>query len=344
MARITRWLRRLALLGAVLFLLAVLAAGALYLLIAPRIPDIEELRHVALQVPLSVYSRDEKLIAQFGETRRYPAKIDQIPLHVKQAFIAIEDARFYQHQGLDYKGIGRAVWLLATTSNTRVPGGSTITQQVARNFFLSTEYSYSRKLMEMALALKMERELTKDQILELYLNKIFFGNRAYGVAAAAEYYYGKKLDQLTLAETASLAALPKFPSSGNPIINPERALQRRDYVLQRMQEVGFITAAERQAAQAEPSHASPHEPKVEMDAPYLAEMVRRSMQERYGDESETSGFRVYTTVSSVDQLAAATAVRNGLIEYDRRHGWRAPEAHLEVGADEDAVALRSRLK
>src|SRR4249919_7067 len=344
MVRITRWLRRLALLGAVLFLLAVLAAGALYLLIAPRIPDIEELRHVALQVPLSVYSRDEKLIAQFGETRRYPAKIDQIPLHVKQAFIAIEDARFYQHQGLDYKGIGRAVWLLATTSNTRVPGGSTITQQVARNFFLSTEYSYSRKLMEMALALKMERELTKDQILELYLNKIFFGNRAYGVAAAAEYYYGKKLDQLTLAETASLAALPKFPSSGNPIINPERALQRRDYVLQRMQEVGFITAAERQAAQAEPSHASPHEPKVEMDAPYLAEMVRRSMQERYGDESETSGFRVYTTVSSVDQLAAAAAVRDGLIEYDRRHGWRAPEAHLEVGADEDAVALRSRLK
>lgn len=344
MALITRWLRRLALFGVLIFALGTLAVGGLYWLIAPRLPDVRELRHIALQEPLSVYTRDGKLIAQFGETRRYPVKIAQIPLPVKQAFIAIEDARFYQHQGLDYKGIARALWLIATTDNKRVPGGSTITQQVARNFFLSTEYSYSRKLMEMLLALKMERELSKDEIFELYLNKIFFGNRAYGVTAAAEYYYGKTLDQLTLAEAASLAALPKFPSSGNPIINPIRARQRRDYVLQRMREVEFITPEQERQAQAEPSHASPHEPKVEIEAPYLAEMVRQAMQERYGADAETSGFKVFTTVLSTDQLAATQAVRNGLIEYDRRHGWRGVEAHIDVAPDEDEATLRNRLK
>ena len=344
MAHFTRWLRRLALFAALALGLGLLALGILYWLIAPRLPDVQELRHVALQVPLSVYSRDGKLIAQFGETRRYPVKVDKIPLQVKQAFIAIEDARFYHHQGLDYRGISRAVWLLATTSNARVPGGSTITQQVAKNFYLSSEYSYSRKLMEMLLALKMERELTKDEILELYLNKIFFGNRAYGVVAAAEFYFGKPLDQLTLAESAALAATPKYPSSGNPVINPSRNIARRNYVLQRMREVGFITPAQEQQGQSEPSRASPHEPKVELDAPYLAEMVRRAMLDRYGAESETSGFRVYTTVNSSDQMAAAKAVRDGLVEYDRRHGWRGVEAHLDLAADEPDPALRSHLR
>ncbi len=344
MARFTRWLRRLALLGLVLIVLGAIAAAGLYYSIVPGLPDVEQLRHVELQVPLSVYSRDEKLIAQFGETRRYPVKVDKIPLQVKQAFIAIEDARFYQHEGLDFNGIGRAVWLLATTDAKRVPGGSTITQQVARGFFLSSEYSYTRKLKEMALALKMERELSKDEILELYLNKIFFGNRAYGVAAAAEFYYGKTLDQLSLAEAAALAGTPKFPTTGNPLINPKRSMERRNYVLQRMQEVGSISAAQMSAAQAEPNHASPHEPKVQMDAPYLAEMVRQAMLDRYGEASETSGFRVFTTVSSVDQDAAAKAVRDGLMEYDHRHGWRGPEAHVEVPADEDATKMRGRLK
>ena len=344
MAHFTRWLRRLALFAALALGLGILALGILYWLVAPRLPDVQQLRHVALQVPLSVYSRDGKLIAQFGETRRYPVKVDKIPLPVKQAFIAIEDARFYQHQGLDYRGISRAIWLLATTDNARVPGGSTITQQVAKNFYLSSEYSYSRKLMEMLLALKMERELSKDEILELYLNKIFFGNRAYGVAAAAEYYFGKPLDQLTLAESAALAATPKYPSSGNPIINPSRNIARRNYVLQRMREVGFITAAQERGAQSEPSRASPHEPKVELDAPYLAEMVRRAMVDRYGDESETSGFRVYTTIKSSDQVAAADAVRNGLVEYDRRHGWRGAEAHLDIAADEPEQTMRARLR
>ncbi len=344
MARMTRWLRRLVLLAALALGLGVLALGILYWLVSPRLPNVQELRNVVLQVPLSVYSSDGLLIAQFGETRRYPVKIAKVPLQVKQAFIAIEDARFYQHQGLDYRGISRAVWLLATTSNTRVPGGSTITQQVAKNFYLSSEYSYSRKLMEMLLALKMERELGKDEILELYLNKIFFGNRAYGVVAAAEYYFGKPLDQLTLAEAAALAATPKYPSSGNPIINPTRNLDRRNYVLQRMREVGFITPAQETTAQAEPSRASAHEPKVELDAPYLAEMVRRTMSDRYGAESETSGFRVFTTVRSADQVAAAKAVRDGLVEYDRRHGWRGVEAHLDLVADESDAALRLRLR
>ena len=259
-------------------------------------PDVQELRNVALQVPLSVYSSDGKLIAQFGETRRYPVKVGKIPLPVKQAFIAIEDARFYKHQGLDFRGISRAIWLLATTDNARVPGGSTITQQVAKNFYLSSEYSYSRKLMEMLLALKMERELGKDEILELYLNKIFFGNRAYGVVAAAEYYFGKPLDQLTLAEAAALAATPKYPSSGNPIINPSRNIARRNYVLQRMREVGFITAGAGSAARAEPSRASPHEPQDRAGRALPRRDGPRGDGERYGAESETSGYRVYTTV------------------------------------------------
>ena len=305
MARITRWLRRLALFAALSLGLGLLALGVLYWLIAPRLPDVQELRNVALQVPLSVHSADGKLIAQFGETRRYPIKVEKIPAQVKNAFIAIEDARFYEHQGLDFRGISRAIWLLATTDDARVPGGSTITQQVAKNFYLSSEYSYSRKLMEMLLAVKMERELSKDEILELYLNKIFFGNRAYGVVAAAEFYYGKPLDQLTLAEAATLAATPKFPSSANPIINPQRNINRRNYVLRRMREEHMITAEQEAVARAEPSHASPHEPKTELDAPYVAEMVRKAMQDRYGAESETSGFRDYTTVKSSDQIAAA---------------------------------------
>ncbi|CAN5284273.1 penicillin-binding protein 1A [soil metagenome] len=343
MAQIKRWMRRLAVLAAVGLGLGLLALGIVYWLVAPRLPDVQELRHVALQVPLSVYSRDGKLIAQFGETRRYPVKIAAVPVQVRNAFIAIEDAHFYQHQGLDFRGISRAVWLLATTHDKRVPGGSTITQQVAKNFYLSSEYSYSRKLMEMALALKMERELSKDEILQLYLNKIFFGNRAYGVVAAAEYYYGKPLDQLSLAEAATLAATPKFPSSANPIINPERNIQRRNYVLQRMREVGFITEAQEVVARAEPSHASPHQPKIELDAPYVAEMVRAAMQERYGAESETSGFRVFTTVRSDDQVAANKAVRDGLVEYDRRHGWRGAEAQVEID-NEDEAGLRTKVR
>ena len=224
---------------AALVLLGAIALGTLYYLIAPKLPDVESLRNVEMQEPMYVYAKDGRLMALFGETRRYPIEIEAIPPRLKQAFIAVEDARFYQHHGIDFKGISRAIWLLATTDAKRVPGGSTITQQVARQFFLSSEYSYTRKLAEMLLAMRMERELSKDEILELYLNKSFFGNRAYGVGAAAEFYYGKKPNDLSLDEMASLAGIPKFPSSGNPLSNPERAQERRDYILDRMAELAL---------------------------------------------------------------------------------------------------------
>lgn len=344
MARFKRLLRRALVLFAGLAVLGLASLAILYWLIAPRLPDVQELRNVQLQVPLSIYTRDGRLISVIGETRRFPVEIEDVPERVKQTFIAIEDARYYEHPGVDWRGIARAVWLLATTDDKRVPGGSTITQQVARQFFLSTEYSYTRKLTEIFLALKMERELSKDEILELYLNKSFFGNRAYGVAAAAEFYYGKTLDQLTLAEAATLASIPKFPSSGNPIINPERALVRRNYVLQRMREEGMIGEAEEQAARAEPMHASPHEPKIEVDAPYVAEMVRAEMEQRYGAEATTSGLSVYTTLVSDDQLAAVRSLQAGLLEYDRRHGYRGPEAQLDLAAGESVEDMRARMR
>lgn len=333
MARFFRLLRKLFLLGLILAALGLAVAVGTYFYLVPKLPDVNELRDVKLQVPLSVYTKDLKLIAQFGETRRYPVNIKDVPLQVKQAFIASEDARFYEHEGLDYKGIGRAIWLTLTTSDKRVPGGSTITQQVARNFYLNADYDYGRKLKEMLLALKMERELTKDEILGLYLNKIFFGNRAYGIAAAAEFYYGKKLSELSLAETATLASLPKFPSTGNPIVNPKRALERRGYVLRQMLRESYITQTQLDEANAAPNTAKRHEPKVEMNAPYLAEMVRGEMLERYGDEALISGFKVYSTVTSVDQINAEKAVRAGLLEYDHRHGWRGAESHVDLPAD-----------
>lgn len=339
--RLLRWTLAATLLGGVL---GVAGIGVLYWLIAPRLPDVQELRDIQMQVPLSIYSRDGKLIAQIGETRRYPVTIDAVPEPVKNAFIAIEDARFYEHPGIDWRGISRAVWLLATTNDRRVPGGSTITQQVAKMFFLSSEYSYSRKITEIFLALKMERELSKNEILQLYLNKSFFGNRAYGVAAAAEYYFGKTLDELTLAEAATLASIPKFPSSGNPIINPDRALIRRNYVLQRMREEGLISADQETAAQAAPVGASPHEPPVEVEAPWVAEMVRAWMEERYGAEATTNGYQVYTTLDSIHQNAAANAVRSGLMEYDRRRGWRGPEKHLPFDPGNDDAQRIAQLR
>ena len=343
MPRLLRWLRRAIYAGLVFVVLGVAGLGVLYWLIVPRLPDVDSLRHVELQLPLNIYSREGLLIAQFGETRRYPVSIRNVPDRLKKAFLAVEDARFYEHPGVDWRGITRAVWLLATTHDHRVPGGSTITQQVARQFFLSNEYSYSRKLSEMALALKIERELSKDEIFELYLNKSFFGNRAYGVAAAAEYYYGKKLDQLTLAECASLAAIPKFPSSGNPLSNPDRARERRDYVLDRMVENNFITVAARDTAKAEAPHASPHEPPTEVDAPYVAEMVRQAMLDRYGSDALNRGYRVYTTIDATKQAAANLALRNDLLVYDRRHGYRGPEAKLDLNTETDRAALLQKL-
>lgn len=341
------WLRRLLKWGLILSVLGAVAgvaaiAGA-YWLIKPRLPDVATIREIRLQVPLRVLSADGKLIAVFGESRRTPVAIEQIPEHVRQAFIAIEDARFYEHRGIDPVGIARAVWLLATTEDQRVPGGSTITQQVAKNFFLSPEYSFTRKLTEIFLALKLERELSKDEIFALYLNKIFFGHRAYGIVAAADFYYGKPLEALSLAEAAMLASIPKFPSTANPIANPERARIRRDYVLQRMLEEGFIDRAAFEAAVAEPDLARPHEPAVEVEAPWLAEMVRVAAIERLGADALTGGYSVYTTIDSRQQDAANRALREGLLAYDRRHGWHGAEARVELPAEATADDWRRAL-
>ena len=344
MTRLRRWLRWILVVFLVLALIGAAAAGGLYYAISSKLPDVQTLRDVEMQEPMYVYAADGKLMAVFGETRRTPITMKDVPERLKQAFLATEDARFYEHGGVDYKGIARAVWLLATTSDRRVPGGSTITQQVARQFFLSSEYSYTRKLAEILLARKIESELSKDEIFELYLNKSFFGNRAYGVAAAAQFYYGKPLDQLDLDEMASLAGIPKFPSSGNPISNPERAQQRRDnYVLQRMADLRFISQAEADAAKAVPMHATAHEPPVQVDAPYVAELVRQEMIARFGGDVVNKGYHVTTTINAELQTAANLAVRDGLLLYDHRHGWHGVEKQVALGAGDDLATLAGHL-
>jgi penicillin-binding protein 1A len=344
MPRLHRLLRWGLLAFAGVSVLGLLALGTLYFLISAKLPDVQSLRHVELQEPMYVYARDGRLMALFGETRRYPVDIAKVPVRMKQAFIAIEDNRFYEHHGVDYKGVARAIWLLATTHDKRVAGGSTITQQVARQFFLSSEYSYTRKLAEMLLAMKMERELSKDEIFQLYLNKSFFGNRAYGIGAASEYYYGKTLSQLSLDEMATLASIPKFPSSGNPITNPERARIRRDYVLQRMQELGFISSAEQVASQGVAMHAQPHERPIEVSAPYVSEMVRQEMLARFGGDVLTLGYHVTTTIDPALEAAATQAVRDGLTEYDHRHGWREVDQHFDLADGEDATTAGARVR
>jgi penicillin-binding protein 1A len=331
--RLLRYVLYLALAGA---LAGALALGTAYWLIAPRLPSVETLKDVRLQVPLRIYSADDKLVAAFGETKRTPVRIQDVPLGLKQAFLAAEDADFYSHRGIDVGGIFRAVWLVITTGSKHVAGGSTITQQVARNFFLSPEVSYTRKLSEIFLAFRIENALTKDEILELYLNKIFLGHRSYGVSAAAEFYYGKTLDQLTVAECAMLASLPKFPSTGNPISNPPRAIERRNYVLGRMLDNGFIDQAAYDAAMKSPDLAYAHEPPVEVDAPYFAEMVRLEAMERLGNNALTDGYVVKTTLDSVAQDAANKALRGDLMTYDQRHGYRGPEAHADLASNDKA--------
>lgn len=328
--RLARYALYLALSG---ILLGCLAIGIAYWLISPRLPSVETLRDVRLQVPLRVYTADDKLVATFGETRRIPVSIDKVPDKVKNAFLAAEDARFYEHPGFDVQGIFRAVWHLVRTAGDKGPGGSTITQQVARNFFLSPEQTYTRKISELFLALRIEEALSKDEILALYLNKIFLGHRAYGVAAAAEFYYGKTLDQLELGECAMLASLPKFPSTGNPLFNRKRAEERRNYVLARMYENKFISEADMKAAMAQPDMAYAHEPPIETEAPYLAEMVRVEALERLGNDALSDGYSIKTTIDSRMQEAANQAVRNALLDYDKRHGYRGAEAHVELKPD-----------
>ncbi len=314
-----------------------LVFGGIVLYLNPKLPSIANLADAALQVPLRIYTRDGKLIAEYGDKRRIPVHIQQVPDQLVKAFLAAEDDRFYEHPGVDYQGMLRAAFKLASTG-TKSQGGSTITMQVARNFFLSNKKTYLRKLNEILLALKIERELDKSQILELYLNKIYLGNRAYGVAAAAQIYYGRTMDQLTLPQMAMIAGLPKAPSRYNPISDPSRAVIRRNYVLGRMHDLKFISDASYRQAFVTPDDARLHAHPAEIEAPFVAEMVRAYMVEHYGPEQVyTAGYHVYTTLDSHLQTDANAALRQALIEYDSRHGYRGPEAHVALPADSDQV-------
>jgi len=310
-------------------LLGALLLTAVAMIVIPDLPDIETLRDVKMQIPLRIYSHEGSLIAEFGEMRRIPVSIENTPDQLLNAFIAAEDDRFYQHPGVDWQGILRAAINLVLTGE-KAQGGSTITMQVARNFFLSNEKSYLRKLNEIFLALKIERELTKNEILELYLNKIYLGQRAYGIGAAAQVYYGSTINDLTLSQIATIAGLPKAPSTSNPVTNQEKAQERRGYVLKRMLDLEFINQQEFDEANKAPITASLHRPDVQLEAPYVAEMVRRQLVEQYGDDATTDGYRVVTTIRDKNQTAANHALRSAVLEYDTRHGYRGPESHIQI--------------
>ncbi len=310
------------------FVLGTLTVGGLYLYYQDEMPTVAEIRDVRLQTPMQVYSADGEMIAQFGEIRRIPVTLEQVPQPLIDAFLATEDNRFYDHFGIDPIGVGRAFFQLFTTGDIQ-SGGSTITQQLARNVYLTLEQTWTRKIKEAFIALHIERHLEKDEILELYLNKITFGHRAHGIGAAAQVYYGKDLSELTLAEMAMIAGLPKAPSTMNPISRPERARDRRAVVLGRMLAEDKITEAQYQTALAAPIKTKVHGAEVTMAAPYLAEMVRAEMVNRYGEDTAyNSGLKVYTTASAKQQRAAQRAVQHNLHGYDERHGYRGVEAQL----------------
>ncbi|NOU22522.1 MAG: penicillin-binding protein 1A, partial [Methyloglobulus sp.] len=300
-----------------------------------ELPDVKTLHNVRYEVPLNIYSKDKLLIAQFGGNKRIPVKIEAVPKQLINAFLASEDDSFYEHPGVDYKGLIRAGLQLALTGKKR-QGGSTITMQVTRNFLLSSEKTYTRKLKEIILALKIEREYSKDKILELYLNQIYMGHSAYGIVAAAQTYYGKSLADLTLAEQAMIAGLPKAPSSYNPIADEERALERRNYVLQRMLDLNHITQEDYETASQQGSTAKLQYHSSDLSAPFVAEMVRQYIHDKYGGEAYTLGLKVFTTIDSTLQKAAEQALRNALHTYDERHGYRiaAPESAIKNQASE----------
>ncbi|WP_434060763.1 penicillin-binding protein 1A [Thiopseudomonas alkaliphila] len=302
--------------------LAALFAGA-YLYLSPHLPSAESLRSMELQMPLRIYSKDNKLIAEYGEMRRTPIDFGHIPERFIQALLAAEDDNFATHSGVDFVSLMRAVSELIKTGRIQ-SGGSTITMQVAKNFFLTSEKSFTRKANEILLALQIERELSKDEILELYVNKIYLGNRAYGIEAAAQIYYGKSIGELSIAQLAMIAGLPKAPSRYNPIANEARSMIRRDWILGRMYKLNYITEAEYSTALAEPQTAKLHIAQPEFQAPYVAEMARAEMVERYGGEAYTAGFTVKTTIDSQLQQYANSSLQTGLLNYEYRHGFRGP--------------------
>ena len=323
-----RFFHLLLTLGFSLLLLGIIAVFGAYSYYSPDLPSIEILRDVRLQVPLRVYTRDRELIAEFGEKRRTPVSYDNIPPIIIQAFLAAEDDRFFQHPGVDYQGITRAAIQLLVTGEKK-QGGSTITMQVARNFFLTNEKTYERKIKEIFLALKIENSLSKKEILELYLNKIYLGNRSYGIGAAAEVYYGHPLDKLSTAEVAMLAGLPKAPSRYNPIIDPQRAIIRRNYILDRMLELEFIQDEEHRIAKNSALTARLHAPVVGVKAPYIAEMVRSQMVRTFGESAYIRGFKVITTIGMKSQHLANQSLQLALDRYDMRHGYRGPKNRIE---------------
>ena len=328
------WLAGLAAAGLVALLLVVAVALAVAY---PNLPDISSLGDYRPKLPLRVYSADGVLLGEFGEERRQLTPIEKIPQVMKDAVLAAEDARFYEHGGVDYKGVARAA--LENLRDARSQGASTITMQVARNFYLSTEKTFTRKIYEILLALKIESMLSKDQILELYMNQIFLGQRASGFAAAAQVYFGKPLDRLTIAEAAMLAGLPKAPSAYNPIANPRRATMRQRYIIERMFDNGFITEKQRDEALAQQlryrtqSDTGSH-------AEFVAEAARQLIFAQYGEETYTRGLHVYTTVKAADQMVAYRALRKGLMDYELRQVYRGPEAFVDLPAEADKLDAR----
>ena len=327
--RFLHFLLRSALLGVLagLWLLA-----GVYLYLSPNLPDVETLRDVRLQTPMRVYTREGDLIGQFGEQTRSPLPFDEIPEQFVQALLAAEDDNFFQHRGIDLMGLGRAVSELVLTGE-KGSGGSTLTMQVARNYFLSLERTFMRKFNEILLAIEIERALDKREIFELYFNRVFLGHRAYGFEAASRVYYGLGIGELSLAQHAMLAGIPKAPSRNNPVSGPESGLQRRNWILGRMQQLGYIDASQYSVAVAEPVTAKLHGAQIAFSAHYAAEMARQEMLDRYGMAAYNDGYHVYTTVSSSLQQVARRALINGLVTYDERHGYRGPEQRFPVPQD-----------
>ena len=306
------------------------------------LPEVSTLRDVKFQTPLRIYSADEKLIAEYGEKKRTPVTYDQIPPQFVNALLAAEDSRFFEHMGIDIKGLTRAAVQLATTGKIK-SGGSTITMQLAKNFFLTRERTFTRKFREILLALRIEQELSKEEIFELYVNKIYLGHRSYGIQAAANTYYGENLDKLTIAQLAMIAGLPKAPSANNPISNPDRALTRRNWILGRMHSLSMINDQEYEEARTEELTAKRHGADIEVDAQYIAEMVRSDLYEKYGDDLYTEGYRVFTTVKSDLQATANAALQKGLLSYTERHGYRGPEKQFSEAELQDEEQLLKTL-
>src|SRR5687768_13221084 len=314
--------------------IGVLVLALVVALAYPNLPALGALTEYQPKVPLRIYTAEGILIGEFGEERRAVVAIEDVPAQLKNAIIAAEDERFYEHPGIDYVGVLRAAYANVVAGGKR-QGASTITMQVARNFFLSSEKTLTRKLYEALLAFKIEHSLAKEQILELYVNQFYLGQRAYGFGAASQIYYGKALGELSLAETAMLAGLPKAPSLYNPVSNPQRAKQRQHYVLRRMNELGYIDATQYEDALKAPLRTRREVTEYSVHAEYAAEMVRQALAEPYPEEVYTRGFRVYTTIRKADQEAAYEALRNGVLEYDRRAGYRGPEGYVELPATPD---------